>query len=256
MNIVCFDIGTTNLKVVSILNDKSLKKTFTTTNPEKIIDVFCAEIHFDKILITGTGSNKIEKKGNYIFINELEASAHIAKTKSLDSCIIVNIGTGTSFVKYEKGETTHLIGTGIGGGTLLGLSQRLLGTNSSFEIEKLAENGNLNEINITANDLFEESFSFLKGDITISNFAKNSTETNNLAIGICSLVAEPIVSILKAHLENMDSKKVLFCGGTTENQSIRLILEKYSKLFEFDYHFLEDPIYGTCLGAISLCQSK
>lgn len=37
----------------------------------------------------------------------------------------------------------------------------------------------------------------LQEDVTISNFAKDSSEDVNITQGICSLIAEPIMLILK-----------------------------------------------------------
>ena len=40
----------------------------------------------------------------------------------LDRAVVVSMGTGTAYVMADKGRVSHLGGTGVGGGTLLGLS--------------------------------------------------------------------------------------------------------------------------------------
>lgn len=251
-NIICFDIGTTKLKLVSRINNTYIRESFNNVEANEIIESHVNKNKFDEVLITGTGMRFIEEKNNYVFLDEFEASANIIRGCGLEQGIVVNIGTGTSFLKFVKGKAIHLIGTGIGGGTLIGLSQKLLGVKNSMELERLAQDGKLNEINLTAKDIFENGMGFLQDDVTISNFGKDSTKEENIAIGICSLVAEPIMSILKAHVEGTDIKDIVFCGGVSKNHVIRNLIEKYSTLFGLNSLFLEYPDYGTCFGAISL----
>ena len=52
--------------------------------------------------------------------------------------IIVSSGSGTACILAKDGEFTHCSGTGVGGGTVLGLSKHLLNTVDPEEIQNLA----------------------------------------------------------------------------------------------------------------------
>ena len=87
-----------------------------------------------------------------VHINEIEAigegSMNLSGLKEEDSVIIVSAGSGTACIHAHKGTFTHCSGTGVGGGTVLGLSKLLLGTNDPKEIASLAEKGNENQVDL------------------------------------------------------------------------------------------------------------
>ena len=65
-----------------------------------------------------------------VHINEIEAigegSMNLSGLKEEDSVIIVSAGSGTACIHAYKGTFTHCSGTGVGGGTVLGLSLSLI----------------------------------------------------------------------------------------------------------------------------------
>ncbi|MDP4110021.1 MAG: pantothenate kinase, partial [Bacillota bacterium] len=83
----------------------------------------------DQIMFTGVGASFI---GNGMFnlptkrVDEFRAIGYGGKYLSgLDNSVIVSMGTGTAFVHVSGKVVKHLGGTGIGGGTLLGLANKL-----------------------------------------------------------------------------------------------------------------------------------
>ncbi|WP_196892677.1 acetate and sugar kinases/Hsc70/actin family protein [Aureivirga marina] len=255
-NLICFDIGTTNLKIVYRIEGNYFKEIHSKELFEEIRNSILSKYNFETKLAIGTGSRLLSKEKDFIFLEELNANASIAKACEFDKSIIVNIGTGTSFMKFDNGEISHLIGTGVGGGTLLGLSKRMLGITNYHEINTLAEFGDINAINLTVKDVFEENTSWFQSDITISNFGNNSLKDANIAVGICSLVAEPIMSILKAHIDGNGISDIIFAGGVSKNKTVRKIIKKYSEIFQINSFFLKEPDFGTCFGAISMYENK
>lgn len=63
-------------------------------------------------------------------------------------------GHGTTFVLARNGAYTHLGGTGIGGGTLMGLGRGLLGVHTPDELFQLADEGDLGQVDLRIGDLF------------------------------------------------------------------------------------------------------
>lgn len=80
---------------------------------------------------------------NYNFYLEAEI---FAKLKfPLESFLLVNIGSGISILKCDhSGEFKRIMGTAVGGGTFMGLSQLILGKVDFAELIKLAEKGKNN----------------------------------------------------------------------------------------------------------------
>ena len=54
---------------------------------------------------------------------------------------VVSLGTGTAIVSVEKDGIRHFSGTGVGGGTLLGLSKHMLGVSRLDTLEAMASRG-------------------------------------------------------------------------------------------------------------------
>ena len=86
----------------------------------------------EKIAITGVGANDF---GGFSFNKQKIKIPEFIATGSVgedEKFVVASIGTGTAFIKNEKGEITHLGGTGVGGGTLINLSKKI-NPNITFE---------------------------------------------------------------------------------------------------------------------------
>ena len=71
-----------------------------------------------------------------------------------ERAVVVSMGTGTSLLWAEKGgEIRHIIGSGIGGGTLSGLSELITGVHQYALIRKLCQDGDLSQIDLTIGDM-------------------------------------------------------------------------------------------------------
>lgn len=255
-NIIAFDLGTTRLKAVYRIDGQVYKATYHNANPEEIIHQLCHEYAFDSIGITGSGANKIEKKNRYIYLNELECTAHMVGYMDIDEAIVVNVGTGTTFLQYKKGTYQHLTGTGIGGGTFAGLGARLLGISEPEAIEALAKLGDLEQVNILIGDIYPNGLGWLKPDITVSNFGKESGKPEDVALGIHSLIADTIISIAKAITAMGESITIVLSGGVMENKLIKKLITRTASTFALDCRFYPEPSYGTCLGAFALLEDE
>lgn len=251
-SLLLIDFGTSRIKY--ILRDLDNLSYFNQGGYKSIEAIIHKYYSLHKCLeIITIGSNA----KNYIFdypttnYDELTSIAHLPQYYGCKNALIVNIGTGTSFSSYKDGEINHLIGTGLGGGTILGLAHRLLDSENINIIDELAKNGELSAINTIIGDIDYQNRSWLDPTMTVSNFNKPAPSQSDIASGIISLVIEPIISITKSLLINNDYNKVYFSGSVLVFSLLRDLIYKYSKIFDINTIIIDKYEYGTLLGALA-----
>lgn len=257
--IVSIDVGTSKIKVVKYKHHSYYFEEYFRDELAHVVSR-AIEKEYDAVLITGSGATNITDQqlgcmGQNIRIyryNELECVANIVKAEGHSEGLVVNIGTGTSFLYYNAGEYQHISGTGIGGGTFEGLSERLLDEKNLRNVEELALKGSLENVNLVIKDIYAENLGWLEDDITVSNFAKKSNTAEDIAMGIHSLVIEPIMSITKGIIHFKPMNPIIFTGGVMNNSVIKQLVEKYARFFQLNLVPYINPSYGTALGALEV----
>ncbi len=199
----------------------------TTQNGEK-------KIEFKKAIITGGGSAQLPSILEDIFFKRVDEISAIGigglKLSGLKEAIVVSMGTGTAITYATPEKVTHLGGTGVGGGTLIGLSKLLLGETNPQKLEKLALIGDSTNIDLTVGDLYPKGIGNLSPQATASNFAKIKSNyiKEDMSSAIHNLVGQTIgiVISLTAKLANIEN--IVLVGTCTKNKCIvnvvRLIL--------------------------------
>ena len=109
---------------------------FTDENGIQIADIA-------RVTMTGVGSSHIKRNLYGLECRKVEEFQAIGKgglyLSGLDDAIVVSMGTGTAIVHAKAGgRMTYLGGTGVGGGTLMGLSKLMLSAESVEHIEEFA----------------------------------------------------------------------------------------------------------------------
>lgn len=262
-NIVSVDVGTSRIKVVKYKHETLYYEEYKRSELEYVI-TRAIEKDYSAVLITGSGSSgisdeQLETLGQSITIlrlNELECVANIVRYEGHKEGLVVNIGTGTSFLYYNDGTFQHVSGTGIGGGMFQGLSKRLLDTEEVEDVATLAKDGQLENVNLVIKDIYSERLGWLEDDITVANFVKASDSKADIALGIHSMIIEPIMSITKGinHFKPMET--IIFTGGVMNNPIIIQLVEKYSRFFQIEFVPFQNPSFGTALGALEVYWSR
>ncbi len=147
-----------------------------------------------------------------------------------ENVIIANIGTGTSILEANKNKITHLGGTGIGGGTITGLSGELIKTSTFDNIIKLAKEGDLKQVDLLIEDISDSGISFLNPEATASNFGKmlDTAKKEDLALGLINMVYQVIgvISVFAAKSRNIQT--VIITGNGSNNMIGQKILQEIS----------------------------
>lgn len=177
----------------------------------------------------------------------------------LDEAIVVSMGTGTALVHAKKTENgtdiKYLGGTGVGGGTLIGLSQKMIGVDTVEHIEQLCEGGDLSNIDLRISDIStNNAYKEMAYDMTASNFGKVSdlATKNDIALGITNMVSETIgmLCVFAARSHNLD--RVVLTGNLTTLAPIRNVFKTMEKLFGIHFIIPQNAQFGTVIGA-ALC---
>ena len=178
----------------------------------------------------------------------------------LDEAVVVSMGTGTALVHAKKTATgtdiSYLGGTGVGGGTLVGLSKKILGVDTVEHIEQLCEGGDLSNVDLRISDISTaNAYAGMSFDMTASNFGKLSdmATPSDIALGITNMVSETIgmLAIFAARNHHLD--QVVLTGNLTTLSPIRQVFSFMEKLFGIRFIIPNNAQYGTVIGA-ALCQ--
>ena len=208
----------------------------------------------DHIVFTGSTADMPTKiKKEVQMIPEIDAIGFGGSAlANYTDCIVVSIGTGTAMVHFSENSARHVGGTGLGGGTIKGLSSIICGLDDPLQIEARAVKGNPSKINLTISDLGYEGLSFLGSDVTASNFADvKSKKTEDMAAGIMRLVGETvgiIASICAREFKCQD--RIVVVGKVANSQFIRHIIDLVGKLYKTQFTFPENHGYAKVYGAV------
>ncbi|MDR3258642.1 MAG: hypothetical protein LBT51_03395 [Fusobacteriaceae bacterium] len=252
--ILCMDCGSSYVKTLFFDNNGFVTSKYSYENFSIKEILKSVDTKNTVIILTGVRGDEIHKEISPLFViryTEMECISAIATSIGIDQAIIASIGTGTFFIVLENNTGIHFGGTGIGGGTFIGLAARLLNITDPVEVEKLAETGNLTKINHTIEELTNSGISYLTNDYTASNFSKLSGGSpNDIAAGIHSLVAE-VIGMMGAQIAvSHKIKTIIFTGAVCKNRLICERLVMCMELFSLKAIFIDKPEFGTCFGGI------
>jgi type II pantothenate kinase len=177
----------------------------------------------------------------------------------LDEAIVASLGTGTALIyAHKEGDnvkTEYLGGTGVGGGTLIGLSRKMLGVDTIEHIEQLCEGGDLDKINLRIKDIsVNHTYKGVNDDLTASNFGKLSDLANkhDIALGIANMVTETIGMMAIFAARNYKLKDIILTGNLTAIKPITETFLNLGKIFGVNFIIPENSQFGTVIGA-ALC---
>ncbi len=222
---------------------------FTSTNNIKLSEV-------DKIMITGVGSTFLGQELYGIkceHVSEFEAVGIGGQYLSgLEKALVVSMGTGTACVYANGKERIYIGGTGVGGGTITGLSKIMIGVSEINTLSTLAEEGDLDKIDLRIGDITNKSISpTLSETTTAANFGNLSelASHSDMAMGIFNLVFETVGMIAVFASRSCNIKDVVLTGTLTRTPQAKAIFSKMSAMFDVNFIIPDLSRYGTVIGA-------
>lgn len=169
-----------------------------------------------------------------------------------EKAVVVSMGTGTSLLWAERGgEIRHIIGSGIGGGTLSGLSELITGVHQYALIRKLCQDGDLSNIDLTIGDMSKGNVGTLPPEATAANFAKlsdDATSADKLR-GLVNLVLQAIGTMSVLACQNCGTNTVVLTGALTMLPPARETFDLFTALYGVDFIIPENATFATAIGA-------
>ncbi|NOU86019.1 type II pantothenate kinase [Paenibacillus sp. LMG 31460] len=176
----------------------------------------------------------------------------------LQEYVFTNVGTGTSI--HHVGNSVHerVGGTGVGGGTLLGLSQLLTGLTDYEAIVKLAAKGIRDRIDLKVSHIYEGAEPPISGDLTASNFGRVLQSFSNqefakeeLLASIVGLVGETVATTSVLAAKSCGVSSVVYIGSSfIQNELLKETVQSYTILRGALPVFVENGEYSGAIGAL------
>lgn len=263
--IIGIDMGGSTTKIVGLENHE-IKSPMHIVADDPVTSLFGAFGRYlyqnnialsdiEKVIITGVGSTHIKQplyglpteKTDEFLANGLGARYQT----NLERLTVISMGTGTSFVRVDENGIRHIGGLGIGGGTLAGMSNYMFKTNDVHRIVKMAEKGDVRNINLQIQDISEVPIPNLPMTATAASFAKtdsNST-TEDVAAGLICLILQTIGQAAFFSSLGSDIKDFVLIGNLTKLPQCKATFQELEEIYHIRYHIPPMSEYRTAIGA-------
>lgn len=208
-----------------------------------------------QIILTGVGSALFKKKVYGIAtstVDEFQAIGlgGLALSHKKEG-LVVSMGTGTAFVRAGKKGIYHIGGSGVGGGTVLGLGGKLCGIKSFKTMVSLAQKGKLSKVDLNIGDISTRAISNLAKEITASNFGKmeDGLSCEDLAAGVLNMVFQTIGMMAVFACRNEQMKDVILTGTLSQVPSAQKVFQMLHTMHGVNFIIPKNAIYATATGA-------
>lgn len=260
--VVGVDLGASGTKIVLMRGTKLLKST--KQQPGETLEEALVRFNpedADCITVTGVGAAALPDTILGKKVVKVDEFASLYRGASITAkrlnMIVASVGTGTAFVRVTPFGAWHLGGSGVGGGMLLGLSEKLFGKFDPKELQALAAEGKPENCDLLLKDVTAGQISNLTPETTVANLSKAGTADDaSLARGIYTLIFQSIgvmgAFCTKAHL----TRTIFVCGTILDSQPIaKEMLDGIAKLHKVKFVIPENAAFITAIGSTRQVQS-
>lgn len=225
----------------------------------------------DRLVVTG-GRHLVlpERLGScqVVKVNEVkaigrggQAMAELSETARKQASLVVSSGSGTAMIRAQGNDFLHASGTGVGGGTMLGLGRLLLDTTDPVEIGALAARGDRNAVDLTLADVVLGPIGTLPAEATAVNFGKVGRQgfqgrprPQDLAAALVNLVAQTTGLIALNAAQAHGCSRIIVTGHMLDIPAFRALLAPLGQFYGMPVHLPENAGYATALGGLLVAQ--
>jgi len=259
------DVGGSTTKIIG-LEDRELIGMLQVRAVDQITSLYGAIGNFlrsqdrklsdvSSIALTGVGATFIDESIYDIEtrkVNEFLSIGHGAlRLSGLREAIVVSIGTGTAFVRAGRDAITHIGGSGVGGGTIIGLASQMIGKSDVDAILALADCGKLENVDLSVRDIVGREIPTLPPDLTAANFGKiKSTATeSDIALGIINMVFQTVGMLAVFVARNDTIRDIVLTGTLTTFPQAEVVFKAFMDQFGLSFIIPPNAVFATALGA-------
>ena len=266
--VIGIDAGGTLTKVAYLdEHNELILKTFPSNDLQSVKDWILSHPDIEDIGVTGGRTEQlldvIKRMKSIHYIVEFEATLKgvrfLLKKEGhhFERSMITNVGTGTS-IHYMEGNTDIRVGgTGIGGGTLVGLSALTTGITDYNVIRDLASKGNREEIDLRVSDIYQGMDTPIDGHLTASNFGKVGItedikqQPEDILATVQGLVGEVITTLSIQYAEEKNAQHIVYIGSTlSNNEHLTSVIANYTRTKKHTPVFINDHGFSGAVGAL------
>ncbi len=214
----------------------------------------------EKVMMTGVGSSYFQHSVYDLPCEVVEEFRSIGLgglyLSGLPRALTVSLGTGTAVVYAEDGRPMeYLGGTGVGGGTLLGLARQMLRIDNIKHLLQLAEGGDLSKIDLRISDMSKkDTLSAMPMELTAANFGKMSdmASREDIALGILNMVYETIAMVSMFAARSKGVKDIILTGNMAVTDYAKQLFPRLSSMFNLNFMIPDMAQFATAIGT-ALC---
>ena len=169
----------------------------------------------------------------------------------LEHAIVVSMGTGTAYLEATRDSVRHIIGSGVGGGTLVGLGLALTGTADALKLSDMATSGDVLKCDLTIGDITKTGVTGLPMNVTASNFGKAADDLSreDKLAGVFNLVYQAVGTVAVMASRQCCLKDIVFTGQLTDLKECKQYLLPFEDLYGVNMIVPENAVYATALGS-------
>ena len=254
--IIGLDIGASGTKIVMMRGRKLLKSTLK--QPEETLEDALLRFGTEDaacITATGVGASALPDKLVGKKVVKVDEFASLYRGASLVgkrvNMIVVSVGTGSAFVRVTPFGAWHLGGSGVGGGMLQGLSEKLFGSFDPEKLQALSAQGKPENCDLLIKDVTTGQIGNLTPETTVANLKKaGAADDASLARGVYTLIFQSIgvmaAFCTKAHL----TRTIFVCGTILDSQPIaEEMFNGIAKLHRVKFIIPDNATFITAIGS-------
>ena len=262
---VGLDIGGSTTKIVGMKDGKIIAREIVrAADPVtsafgavgKLINDHSISVNdIEQINITGVGSGYPQAPIfgiRTVVVEEFKATGLGGLYLSgLEHAVVVSMGTGTAYLEATRNSVRHIIGSGVGGGTLVGLGMALTGTSDAVKLSDMATSGDILKCDLTIGDITKNGVTGLPMNVTASNFGKAADDLSreDKMAGVFNLVYQAVGTVAVMASRQCDLKDIVFTGQLTDLKECQQYLMPFEDLYGVNMIVPEDAVFATALGS-------
>lgn len=263
--VIGIDVGGTNTKIVGF-NGTAIVSPMQVRANDPLASIYGAFGKYlsanslsiedvDRVKVTGVGASFLTGPLYNVPTDKIDEFRALGTgglfLTGLDRVIVVSMGTGTAYVMAEPGECRHIGGTGVGGGTMQGLSSAMLNVRKIKDLVAMAGGGSLSNIDLTIGDITTDRLTGLPPETTAANFGNISdlASKSDMALGIINMVFQTIGMLAVFATRQCGVDVVALTGNLTNIPQAVEIFNKLERLWQVRFVIPQNAEYATAVGA-------